>query len=111
MCLGGIATRQTTTRIRHVRDRALHRRMRVLWRMNHATIFWEIGKYATVVLLLIALIRIKFENWQRFALRYFGLLVPSIVLSFFAFGTRHCAQEISFLPRRFRSLLRCTWCP
>lgn len=53
----------------------------VLWRMSEAALFWEIGKYATVAIFLVAILRSR--NWKSPALPllYFILLVPSVALT------------------------------
>jgi O-antigen ligase len=69
----------------------------VLWRMTEARIFWEGGKYFTILILGIALLRIK--PWQRSALPllYFLLLCLSIPLTISNLGLSHTAREaISF---------------
>lgn len=50
----------------------------VLWRMTHAVIFWEYGKYAIGLILLIYLIT---KGWKRpiLPLLYFILLLPSTI--------------------------------
>lgn len=53
----------------------------VLWRMGHAEIFWETGKYAVVVLLLIGLARFPRSRSGELALGYFVLLVPGIFVA------------------------------
>ena len=58
----------------------------VLWRMTDANVFWEFGKYATVAILVIALLkRRKFEK-ASLPILYFFLLLPSIILTVNAFG-------------------------
>lgn len=69
----------------------------VLWRMTDAQVFWEAGKYFTILILGIALFRIK--PWQRsgLPLLYFGLLSISIPLTLLSLGVSRVAREaISF---------------
>lgn len=69
----------------------------VLWRMTDAHIFWEGGKYFTVLLLSIALLRIK--GWQQagIPLFYLFLLSLSIPLTISTFGFSGSARDaISF---------------
>ncbi len=69
----------------------------VLWRMTNAQIYWEAGKYFSILILGIALFRIS--PWQRSGLPilYFGLLSMSIPLVLLRFGTSSAARDaISF---------------
>jgi hypothetical protein len=69
----------------------------VLWRMTEAHIFWEAGKYFTILILGIALLRIK--PWQRSGLPilYFGLLCVSLPLTLSRLGLSSAARDaISF---------------
>ena len=69
----------------------------VLWRMTNAQIYWEAGKFFTILILGIALFRIK--PWQRTGLPilYFGLLSMSIPLVLSRLGTSSEARDaISF---------------
>jgi hypothetical protein len=69
----------------------------VLWRMTNVQIYWEAGKYFTILILGIAFFRIK--PWQRTGLPvlYFGLLSMSIPLVLSRLGTSSAARDaISF---------------
>jgi hypothetical protein len=55
----------------------------VLWRMTGAKIFWEGGKYALILILLIAVVK-DAKKIPRLALLYFALLLPSCYLSLMA---------------------------
>jgi O-antigen ligase len=53
----------------------------LLWRGNDARIFWETGKYAVSVLLILSLIKEqKIGQMARWPLVYFILLLPSLFL-------------------------------
>ena len=67
----------------------------VLWRMNRAGVFHEIGKYAVIAILVIGTLRIASRQNRRVALCYFGLLVPSIVLTWSALPLDLARQEIA----------------
>jgi O-antigen ligase len=69
----------------------------VLWRMTDANVFWEFGKYATIAILVIALLRnMKLKGWGL-PLLFFIILVPSILLTVNAFGFSERTREfISF---------------
>jgi len=70
----------------------------VLWRMTHAPIPWESGKYALIVVLLLALPRTRPLRVTSFPLVYFALLVPSTVLTLTNkyFGLEYTRQIICF---------------
>jgi O-antigen ligase len=52
-----------------------------LWRLGKATVFWEFGKYAIGLLLILALLRHgRFARSSKLVLIYFLLLVPSILV-------------------------------
>jgi hypothetical protein len=53
----------------------------VLWRMTGAAVFWEIGKYATSAILLLFLLRCRPPRFNRLALAYLLLLIPSVILA------------------------------
>ena len=57
----------------------------VTWRMAKASVFWEFGKYAVCAVLLVALWRHRPPRLNRLALLYFGLLVPSTLLTCLAY--------------------------
>lgn len=70
----------------------------VLWRMTKAGVFWEYGKYAIVLLLLVALIKQRkpIKNFF-FPLLSFLLLLPSALLTIEALGfTERSREFISF---------------
>jgi hypothetical protein len=69
----------------------------VLWRMTEARIFWEAGKYFTILILVIALLRIK--RWQRsgLPLLFFFLLSASLPLTLVNLGLTSATRDaISF---------------
>lgn len=69
----------------------------VLWRMTKANIFWEFGKYATVAILILALLKTRKISKAGWPLVYFLLLLPSILLTVELFGlTRMTRNAISF---------------
>ncbi|BAJ64637.1 MULTISPECIES: O-antigen ligase family protein [Anaerolinea] len=69
----------------------------VLWRMTGANVFWEYGKYATVFLLGLALMRLPRWRGVRMPLLYFSLLLPSIILTVLDLGlTEKARSAISF---------------
>lgn len=68
----------------------------VLWRMTRTPIFWEFGKYAITLVLLVALLRLRAPRNRALAIGYFLLLAPSCVLTFFALDTVGARQQLSF---------------
>jgi hypothetical protein len=53
----------------------------VLWRMAQVPIFWEIGKYGPVVIILVAMIRRARWEMPKLPPLYFLLLVPGCILT------------------------------
>ena len=66
----------------------------VLWRMTKANVFWEFGKYATVAIILIALLRHKKFGHGALPIIFFLLHLPSIILTVNALGFSQRAQEL-----------------
>lgn len=54
----------------------------VLWRMSSARIFWEFGKYAVVVMFVVAMVRQRQSESpaRRLAFWYFVLMLPSAMI-------------------------------
>ena len=53
----------------------------VMWRMAHAPIPWQFGKYAICLVLVIALFRVPRMAWRMSPILYFLVLIPSIGFS------------------------------
>ena len=69
----------------------------VLWRMTKANIFWEYGKYATVAILLIALLKHRKIEKAALPAIYFILLLPSAIITINTLGLSSNTQSaISF---------------
>ena len=69
----------------------------VLWRATHAHLPWEGGKYALVAVCLVALVRsVRQLREPLLPLLFFGLLLPSIVLTVTIDGLLASRQDISF---------------
>jgi len=67
-----------------------------LWRMTGANVFWEFGKYATVLILVVA-----WARHGRFAppvgpMLFFALLLPSVILTVSAVGLVEARGFVSF---------------
>jgi hypothetical protein len=67
-----------------------------LWRMTKAEVFWEFGKYATVAVLLAAVVRQgRLRGWGQPAL-YFALLLPAAMIPLTAENLSAAREMISF---------------
>jgi hypothetical protein len=67
----------------------------VLWRMTKAVVFWEFGKYAICLLLVLAIL--KWRTRRRFLPLLYGLLLlPSIFLTVSSYSLGIARKEISF---------------
>lgn len=69
----------------------------VLWRMTKAGVFWEYGKYSMDAVMLLAILRLQKRRNLLVSAMYFGLLIPSVVLSYTALGLSGARDEISFV--------------
>ena len=68
----------------------------VLWRMTSADVFWEVGKWATAAVMIVAMLRSGRLKGPSLILWYFALLVPSIVLTLIAVGLAGTQRDLSF---------------
>ena len=68
----------------------------VLWRMCDAAVPWEFGKYATVVLLVAALLRVPRLKLPVLPLAYLALLLPSALLTLANLSAEEVRQQLSF---------------
>lgn len=68
----------------------------VLWRMSEIPIFWETGKYATLTVMTVALMRRGFWKIPILPLIYFAVLVPSCLLTFLQQDWSYARAIISF---------------
>jgi hypothetical protein len=65
------------------------------WRMTEARVFWELGKYLTVALVLLGLLRWRWRL-SSLAIVYFALLIPAIFLTLSQFPPSLARDAISF---------------
>jgi O-antigen ligase len=79
----------------------------VLWRMTHAGVFWEYGKYATAAVLFIALTRVRIRRNRWLAIGYLALLLPSAILTFLGADFAVARQLVSFNLSGPLSLMMC----
>lgn len=68
----------------------------VLWRMAKAPVFWEYGKYATALVLMLALVRSQLFKGQLLPVAYFALLIPSVILTFLGLEVEAARAQVSF---------------
>lgn len=67
----------------------------VLWRMSKASVFWEFGKYATVAILVIALLKNKKKLQAPWLpILYFLMFIPSMFLTINSLGWTERAREL-----------------
>lgn len=87
----------TSRRIEHVIYAASYiAGAEVLWRMTQADVFWEFGKYATVVVLSCAAIHLGRVRGTIAALFYFALLLPSMLFVVEEKTWSQFREELSF---------------
>ncbi|MBI3359811.1 MAG: hypothetical protein HY023_01735 [Chloroflexi bacterium] len=80
----------------------------VLWRMTHAAVFWEYGKYAVVLILVIGLYRSGRALAAR-PLLYLALLLPSAIQTFAALSFDTARQTTSFNLSGPLAIALCAW--
>lgn len=68
----------------------------VLWRMTHATVFWEYAKYAVSAVVVVALLRVRAVRNRGLAIGYLVVLLPSVVLTLASMPLDRARQVISF---------------
>lgn len=68
----------------------------VLWRMNAAGVFWEFGKYATVLILLIGMMRARTLGRPGMGLFYILLMIPSALIPLTNLPFAWARREVSF---------------
>jgi hypothetical protein len=68
----------------------------VFWRMRRTDLPWEFGKYAVVLVVLIALVRTPRPRRSWLPIAYFALLVPSAILTFTRLEDAEARDQLSF---------------
>jgi hypothetical protein len=81
----------------------------VLWRMAKLGLFWEIGKYTVVLLLLLSIYRSGRIQFQMLPMLYFLLLLPSAVPVFVEEGFSGARKGLSANLSGPLSLMVCVW--
>lgn len=81
----------------------------VLWRMTDAKVLWEFGKYSTVAILIMALLRAGQTKWPKTPLIYFLLLLPSAFLTLENLEFESARKSLSFNLSGPFALMVCVW--
>lgn len=81
----------------------------VLWRMSRVSLFWEYGKYALVLIVVLALFRRRSLGGSVLPLVYFLLLLPSAVLTITQLSTNAARMQISSNLSGPLALFICAW--
>ncbi|MDX2031489.1 MAG: O-antigen ligase family protein [Blastocatellia bacterium] len=81
----------------------------VLWRMTQAQVFWEFGKYAIVLILLVSIIRSGHLRGFALPFIYFALLLPSTILPMENTTTDELRGHLSFNLSGPLALTLCVW--
>lgn len=81
----------------------------VLWRMCDAQVFWEFGKYSTVAILMMALLKVGHTKWPKTPLTYFLLLLPSAFVTFQSMDLGGARKSLSFNLSGPLALMVCVW--
>jgi O-antigen ligase len=68
----------------------------VLWRMAKVSLLWEFGKYGSVAVMLIGLAFVVRRRPHIQSAVYFGLLLPSAVITYWQLGFTDGRQTLSF---------------
>lgn len=81
----------------------------VLWRMAKIPVFWELGKYGSVAIILVALIRRGRWEIPKVPLVYFLLLIPACILTLLNFDRYSVQGVLSFNMSGPLLLFFCSW--
>jgi O-Antigen ligase len=68
----------------------------VLWRMARIDIFWEFGKYAAALIMIVALVRRQQWKLPAWPLIYLIFLVPACLLTIIGDGLSDAKDKLSF---------------
>lgn len=68
----------------------------VFWRASGANVFWEYSKYATVLIFVLASLRLRPLRIPRSVFMYFLLLLPAIIPTLGQLPISHAREQISF---------------
>lgn len=79
----------------------------ILWRMTDASVFWEFGKYATVAIVILAILARRSFPKSGSPLLFFALLLPSIAITITTVSLSDARALISFNLSGALSLAAC----
>ena len=68
----------------------------ILWRMTHAVIFWEIGKYALIGIFFVGSRNAPMVKKTNFPLAYVALLIPATFLTIASLDVAEMRRQVSF---------------
>lgn len=68
----------------------------VLWRMTGASVFWEFGKYACAIVLIVAMVGTGRLRVSILPILYFGLLLPAGLMTFDRLDFNEARMQFSF---------------
>lgn len=81
----------------------------VLWRMADAGVFWEFGKYATIAVFSIAILRFQGLKGAGLPIIYLLVLLPSAILTISELDLDDARGQISFNLSGPLALAVCAW--
>jgi hypothetical protein len=81
----------------------------VLWRMTEANVYWEFGKYTTILIAAIAICRKGLLASGFVPFSYMFLLLPSTLLTLELYSADEAKQQISFNLSGPLVLMVCYW--
>jgi O-antigen ligase len=81
----------------------------ILWRMTDASVFWEFGKYATIAMIVLAVLTRRSFPRTASPILYFALLVPSIAITITTLSLGEARTQISFYLSGALALAACAW--
>lgn len=81
----------------------------VLWRMMRTGVFWEFGKYAVIILFVLALIKTQRLRGPITAFLFFCCLLPSIVLPMSSVDSVTMLGDLRFYLSGPLALTVCVW--
>jgi hypothetical protein len=80
-----------------------------LWRMTDASVFWEFGKYATVLITGLAIVLQRPFPRPGVSLLFFIILLPSMALTLTTLSLSESRDQISFYLSGPLALAFCVW--
>lgn len=81
----------------------------VLWRMTDVSLFWEIGKYSIILILLLNILRNRQARFSILPTLYFLFLLPAIIPTMSQLGFLEARGQISFYLSGPLAITVCSW--